>query len=82
MTQPMNALAQTALKFAIQALPQMQVLQTIIDDGKNIAVFSKEDLIKRLALELKQYELDLERNQLRHSCTAKFVNHFCTELES
>ena len=75
-------LVQAALNLALNTLPPHKIFKVMTDYYENKAVFSSDDLIKRLALDLKQYELDLERNQLRHDCTAKYVNHLSAELES
>ncbi len=71
MTTLVSSLGQSALNLALNTLTAHKIAKVMICYYEQKAIFSRDDLIKRLNLELKQYELDLERNQLRHDSTTK-----------
>lgn len=75
MTTSVNSLGQSALNLALNTLQIHEVLTVVQHHHESKAILSRDDLIKRLALELKQYEIDLERNQLMQDSTTKYVSH-------
>jgi hypothetical protein len=82
MTTLVSSLGQSALNLALNTLQPYEVLTVVQHHHESKAILSRDDLIKRLALELKQYELDLERNQLRQDSTTKYVSHLSNKLEN
>lgn len=82
MTTSVNSLGQSALNLAMNTLQPHELLKVVHHYYENKAILSRDDLIKRLALELKQYEIDLERKQLMQDSTTKYVSHLSNKLEN